>query len=116
MPISIRQLRELEDIDTITIHSLDPVLYQATVTLDGQEILISNNQGQPLRSFNLLEMQALFEDLPLKHLWLRHQSAYDEMVGQPVRTGSNDLKLALEKPSSTTRLAHNGLANRLGIQ
>ncbi len=95
MPISVQQLEALPEIDTVIIHSLNPMLYQATAVIDGRELLVTDRQGKALKSFNLMEMQTLLEGLPLKHLWLRHQSAYDEMIGQAVRSSSNQLQVKL---------------------
>ncbi len=50
------------------------------------------------------EIQAMLESLPIKHLWLRHQSAYDEMVGQVVRTSSNHLQVKLSRPNKPGEL------------
>ena len=95
MTISLQQLKQFQSIPTIVIHSLDPVLYQATAELDGVQHLITNEHGAPLRTFNLTDMKVLLEDLPLQALWLSHQSAYDEMVGQPARESTNQLLVPL---------------------
>ncbi len=99
MPISIQQLESLAEIDTVIIHSLTPMLYQGTALIDGQELLVTDSQGKALKSFNLMEIQVMLARLPLNHLWLRHQSAYDEMIGQTVRETSNQLQVRLSLPN-----------------
>lgn len=113
--ISFQKLRQLKAIETVIIHSLEPTLYQASLIQGGQERLIIGPDQQPIRSFNLMEIQALFEDLPIQSLRLRHESAYDEMIGQPLKVESNQLEVELAVPQKTNRLAHRGLAHRLGL-
>jgi hypothetical protein len=95
MRITIGQLRQQVHIEKIIIHSLDLCLYQASALVNGVERMVTDKHGKLLRSFNLLEMQALLETLPAAHVVLRQQSAYDEMVGQPARTDANTLEIPL---------------------
>ena len=99
MTISTDELRKLNHIDKIIIHSLDMSLYQAAALVDGQEQMVTDKKGKLLRSFSLLEMKAQFEGLPVQSLVLRHESAYDEMVNQPGRSGENRLEVPLSHVS-----------------
>ena len=106
MSISIKKLKTLQPIDCVIIHAIDISLYQVSVMIDGQEHYVADKKGKLLRAFNKLELQALFETIPHRKMLLRHHSAYDEMVGQPPRQGSNQLEvdlgnseLATESPS-----------------
>lgn len=99
MTISLKQLQQFPRIEKLTIHSLDLMLYQVSVELDGQEIYVTDNHGKLLRSHNLLSIQALFEGWPIEHLLLRHESAYDEMIGQPAGQGNR-----LEVPLGNSKL------------
>ena len=94
MTISLKQLQQLPRIEKLTIHSLDLMLYQVSVELNGSELYVTDNQGRLLRSHNLLSIQALFEGWPIERITLRHESAYDEMIGQPVG-GDNRLEVPL---------------------
>lgn len=104
--IRVNELRKLEQIEKVIIHSLDLCLYQASVLIDGSEQVITDRKGKMLRSHNLLEMQALFETMPVESLVLRQQSAYDEMVNQPLRAGSNAMEVPLSKSSLGNPLAN----------
>ena len=105
MTISLQQLKQLQCQPTIVIHSLDPVLYQATADLEGVQHLITDEQGAPLRTFNLTDMKRLLADIPLQALWLSHQSAYDEMVGQPTREATNQLLVPLDVTTNPPSLS-----------
>ncbi len=84
-------------LDTLIIHSLDMCLYQASVRIDAsaaqQEILICDEQGKPIRTHSIIEMQKLCRQLKVKQQRLRQQSAYDEMIG-----GASKIDNTLEVP------------------
>ncbi len=95
MSISMAEVRKLAHIPKVIVHSLDLMLYQVSIELDGTEHMVTDSKGKMLRAHSTLEMQTLFEDLPVAKLVLRHQSAYDEMINQPLRQGSNMLEVPL---------------------
>jgi len=83
-------------LDTLIIHSLDMCLYQASVRVDANspELLICDDHGKLLRTHSLIEMQKRCSNLKVGQQLLRQQSAYDEMVGGPVKT-DNTLEVPL---------------------
>lgn len=93
--IPFQKLNKRDPIEKVIIVSLDLALYQVNVLLDGQELLVSDKKGKPLRARNTLEIEALFEGYNVKDMVLRHESAYDEMVNQPMRQGSNRMEVPL---------------------
>lgn len=95
MVITLDELKQQPCIDKIVIHSIDGMLYQAYADIEGEEFLVVNEQGKPLRHNNKISLQEEFESLPCQKMTLRHQSAYDEMIGQPVREESNQLEVSL---------------------
>ena len=97
MTVTLTQLNAVATIPKVIFHSLDTALYQVSVMLQGetQEHMVVDRQGALLRSHNLISLQALFERLPVEQQVLRQHSAYDEMVNQPVRMGSNQLEVPL---------------------
>jgi len=78
-----------------TIHSLEQALYQVTVIVDGQECLLTEDDGKTFRRHSLSAVHKALQVLPLKCLTLKQQSAYDEMIGQPAREGDNALEVPL---------------------
>ena len=78
-----------------TVHSLEQALYQVTVLVDGQECLLTENDGTTFRRRSLSSVREALQVLPLASLTLKQYSAYDEMIGQPAREGDNTLEVSL---------------------
>lgn len=98
MTITFESLKRRPVVDKAVVHSLDSCLYQCSVILDGVESLIVDSRGNPVRTFNQLDMQEFFRGVQVKEMVLRQQSAYDEMIGQPFRDGDNVLEVPLGHP------------------
>ena len=79
----------------VVIHSLDQALYQATVVLEEGERLLLDDAQRPLRFHSLQAMREALIPLSIGKLTLRQRSAYDEMIGQPPREGSNVMEVSL---------------------
>lgn len=101
MAVDISTLKKSTRIDKVIIHSLDCSLYQASIIIDGEEHYLTDKKGKMLRSFNLLSFQAMFQPFTVTEMVMRHQSAYDEMIGQSTRIESN----AMEVPLGNSDLA-----------
>ncbi|ARN75482.1 DUF6482 family protein [Oceanicoccus sagamiensis] len=95
MKITLNELFLWQQELPIIIHSIDRVGYQATVTIDDQSCLIVNADGKPLCHKSLMKMREALQAMPVSSLSLSHQSAYDEMINQPLRQGDNTLQLPL---------------------
>ncbi|TGD72830.1 hypothetical protein E4634_13580 [Mangrovimicrobium sediminis] len=96
--MTIAEFAKLEAPVPVVVHSLDMALYQVTLQIDGGEHLLAEDSGRPLRSRNLVSLLELLSRLPVASAVLRQRSAYDEMVGQPLRDGDNALELPLVLP------------------
>lgn len=96
----LKELKKISVVDKVKLHSLESNLYQLSIVIDGQEEYIKTDQGRFLTSHNKLELQALFKDKTVGSMVLCHQSAYDEMVGQPIGKGN-----AMEVPLGNTDLS-----------
>ena len=95
MGIRISDLKKRGRVAKVAIRSMDLSLYQAEVEVDGVRQLITDSKDKPLRSFNLPDMKRELAPLDIEELVLVHESAYDEMIGQPGREGSNALEVPL---------------------
>jgi hypothetical protein len=95
MKRTLKELAAHGQIDRLVIRSVDLSLYIAVAEMAGDDCLITNNDGSTLKTRNLLEMKQAVADLCFGELVLRQESAYDEMVGQPDREGSNALEVGL---------------------
>ncbi len=95
MKISIKQFAALGDVADVTIHSLEQALYQVTVALTSGPHLLVDHHGKTVRSRSLQSMREMLQTLPVRTITLRHESAYDEMIGQPVKQSNNTLEISL---------------------
>ncbi len=90
-------------IERLIIVSLEQALYQALVVIDGDEYPVWQNDAALVQSRSLSNMRDYFSLLDVNEVILRHESPYDEMVGQPEKTFSNRMEVPLgnmlkEKP------------------
>ncbi|MGD9661763.1 MAG: DUF6482 family protein [Porticoccaceae bacterium] len=95
MKILFHNLVSLQPLNKVVIVSLDPSFYQLLVAVDDVEYLVWEAEGKVLTTRNLTLMREKLADLSIGELVLRQESAYDEMVGQPVRSTSNALEVRL---------------------
>lgn len=95
MSISLADVKKMNFIDSVIVHSLNFALYQVSIVIDGEEHYVLDKQGLLLKSHHKLALQAVFEKLNVGSMRLRHQSAYDEMIGQPIRENANTLDVPL---------------------
>ena len=103
MKILIDELAS-HNVEKLVICSLEQALYQAVVVIGGEEHLVWESQKRPVRSRNLMVMRESFEHLDIPQRVLRHESAYDEMVGLPSDTVSNRMEVPLDQnPYPETR-------------
>ena len=93
MAITIEDFTRMEQPARVIIHSIDQALYQVTVLLHEQEQLLVDRSGRPFRRHNLQQVRETLRTMPVASITLRQQSAYDEMIGQPVREGANTLEV-----------------------
>jgi hypothetical protein len=95
MKITLQQLQASTAVERVVIHSVDCSLYIAKATVAGVESLVTDGRGKTLKTRNLLDMKQHLVGVPVAELLLHQQSAYDEMVGQPVREAENTLEVSL---------------------
>ena len=98
MKISLSALKARGRLHKVAIRSTELSLYLAEVELDGELHLVCDDDGVPLRTVNLVNMREQLECLDIEHLVLVQDSAYDEMIGQPNREGTNRLEVPLDNP------------------
>jgi hypothetical protein len=83
-------------LDKVVIDSFEGSIYQAAiVAVDQSEQPLWLTEQQRLRCRNLTEIRELLAPLTIDHLYLRQNSPYDEMIGQPTRSEPNTLLLEL---------------------
>lgn len=95
--MTVSELAKISTIEKVCIHSLESNLYQLSIISNGEEHYITDQKGHFLTSHNKLDLQQMFSDKQVGKMVLCHQSAYDEMVGQPVGE-NNVLEVPLGDP------------------
>lgn len=93
--LQLVELSKLGLLKKVIIESLDLALYRVLVEYQGAEHLVEEKPGKTLVRHNQNELRELISLCAIEELVLRHQSAYDEMIGQPPKTGSNCLEVPL---------------------
>ncbi len=96
MKITLSELNKRQPIDKLAIRSAELSLYLAEAELENQRYLVCESDGKPLRTVNLVAMREKLSGLEVREMVLVHESAYDEMVGQPGPAGSNRMEVPLE--------------------
>lgn len=93
--ISYSDLKKLPVIEKVIVHSLEQALYQVSVLIDGEEKIVMDKRGRAIRANSVLELESMFEAFNITQVVMRHESPYDEMIGQPVRQGSNRIEVPI---------------------
>ena len=100
----LRHLADQAPLQTI-IESYEGCLYQAFVRSGNSEQLLWIDSNTPLRSHSLTALREQIAFLNITSLHLRQNSAYDEMVGQPLKAQPNTLLIPLSTSSWLTAAA-----------
>ena len=95
MNIKLSELEQYLRIPAVYLYSLENCIYQAAVEMGGELRFITDNRGQLLSARTEQLLLAKLSNLRIESLFLRHESAYDEMVGQPDKTTGNRLQVPL---------------------
>jgi hypothetical protein len=95
MKISMAQLQKLKPPVAAIVYSLERSVYQAYIRTPDGEALLTDNNGKLFQRRNLQSIREALKSSPVSELHLRQRSAYDEMIGQPLREQDNTLELPL---------------------
>lgn len=103
--VMLHDLRSGEPLQVI-IDSYEGGIYQAFHCQGDTERLIWLDEDTPLKTRSLIEMRDQLDPLRPTAMFLRQQSAYDEMVGLPARAADNTLMVPIfpeHLPTADTR-------------
>jgi hypothetical protein len=92
--MKLSTLEKYFSVDKLVFNSLDVALYNVSAIVEGEEHMVTDERGDHLTSRNLLKLQKLLRNVKSQKQVLRHASAYDEMIGGPIKT-SNVLEVSL---------------------
>lgn len=95
MSIKVSDLEQYLRIPALYIYSLENCIFQAAVEMNGELQFITDDSGELLSARTEQLLLAKLSILRIESLYLRHESAYDEMVGQPEKRAGNCLEVPL---------------------
>lgn len=90
-PLLVSELKQFECIDKVIIDSLEQALYRVEVIVDGDFFYLLEKPGKNLTRRSIIDIQKLFISCYVKEIFLRHTSAYDEMIGLSEEGSDNEL-------------------------
>ncbi|MFT3930742.1 MAG: DUF6482 family protein [Spongiibacteraceae bacterium] len=96
MKLLLEQLPEMQPIPQAVIASIDMSIYQLFVVTPNGERLVWKNERQPLTARSIGLMREEIKNIAIESVLLRHNSAYDEMINQPLRE-NNTLEVRLRQ-------------------
>ncbi len=96
--IELKQLKKIDVIDEIQVHSIECSLFIIRVILNGQFFKVTENH-KPYKRHAIESIKKDLEHVHINQFSLLHSSAYDEMIAQPPREISNTLHLSSSNPS-----------------
>ena len=106
MRIELEELQRQARISEVRVLALAPALYTLRVTIGVREFVVIE-QGRGITRPSVEALKALLARCRVERWRLVHESAYDEMVGQPPKSGGN----LMEVPLGNNRLGGNQLGS-----
>ena len=94
MKVTLGELNRV-NVTKVVIESVDLSLYIALARIGGKEHVITDSRSKTLKTRNLLDMRSMLCKLLDCEFFLRHRSAYDEMLGHHYKAGDNCMELPL---------------------
>ena len=92
--MKLSKLEKFFVVEKLVFNSLDLALYNVSAVVEGKEYIITDEKGERIKHHNLLQLQKRFENVKAEKHVLRQSSAYDEMIGGPVKS-SNEMEVPL---------------------
>ena len=92
--MKLSKIEKYFEVEKLVFHSLECALYNVSAVVEGQEYMITDEKNQRLKSHNILLLQRQCERVKAKKHVVRQSSAYDEMVGGPIKV-NNEMEVSL---------------------
>ena len=97
--ISLADLKDQDpDIDVLRIRSIDPELYIVEVEFEDTSWRVLDDHGEPLTFRGVPAAKRPFAPFRIGEAFLVHQSAHDEMIGQPLSDEGNMMQVRIALP------------------
>ena len=92
--MKLSKLEKYFVVEKLIFHSLDLALYNVSAIVEGKEYMVTDEKGERLKHYNLIQLQKQLSKVNAQKQFLRQTSAYDEMVGGSEKV-SNILEVSL---------------------
>jgi hypothetical protein len=97
--ITLRQLHKTNpEIDLLRLRSFDPDIYLVELVIANETWFVKDEQGRTLSFRSMLAAKKPFKGFKITRAEMLQESAYDEMVGHPIRDGNNTLQVTISLP------------------
>ncbi len=94
--LSLQTLRDLNPaIRLLRIRSCDPEVYLVEIESGDGCYLITDERGKVAKFRGMTAAKRPFEGLKIERAVLVHESAYDEMIGQPASHNTMEVNISL---------------------
>jgi predicted mannosyl-3-phosphoglycerate phosphatase (HAD superfamily) len=97
--MKLSKLEKYFVVEKLIFHSLELALYNVSAVVEGKEYMVTDEKGDRLKHYNVIELQKRLSKVKAQQQVLRQTSAYDEMVG-----GSEKVSNILEVPLGDNKL------------
>lgn len=97
MKITLSNLLRQGHADKVIVYAMEHALYTVAIEHAQARFYLMENDAQTFQRRSLNAVKQALDSLAIGELVLKHESAYDEMIGQAVRDGSNALEISLGK-------------------
>ena len=90
-------LKRPRTIDRLELHSFEMNVYLVKLTIGGQQAFVYE-EDSPKRFHSTQHVRDSFEDFDVTEAVMLHDSPYDEMIGNPPKTGTTALPFSMTQP------------------
>ena len=96
--MKLSQLEQYTEVEKLIFHSLDPALYTVSALISGEddakEQMITDESGARLQGHNVINLQKQLRKVKASKHVIRQISAYDEMIGGPIKS-NNEMEVLI---------------------
>ena len=93
--ISLGELQGMKGPVHAIVYSIEGSIYRVSVLVEGRELRLLDADGKVFQRRSATHVREGLRDCAIGTMTLRQHSAYDEMIGHPVRPDANTLEVAL---------------------
>ncbi len=93
--ISLGELQGMKGPVHTIVYSIEGSIYRVSVLVEGRELRLLDLDGKAFQKRSVTHVREALRECAIGTLTLRQHSAYDEMIGQAVRSQANTLEVRL---------------------